>query len=72
MQFKITGVLNDEELSEQISQYISEDLKEFINNNQEAISAAIEEAVKTILDGDDGAELEEGLISYILEKCINL
>lgn len=66
--------MNDEALSELVSDFISNELADFINDNQELIGGYIEdlvfEIIEKIKEGGNGVESE--LIQGLVDKCLPL
>lgn len=66
--------MNDEDLSELVSDFISNELADFINGNQELIGGYIEDIVYEVIDriqnGEGGSE--NGALSGLIAKCLPL
>lgn len=69
----ITGLFNDEELSEQWSQAMTEGAAAWLNEHaqiiDERLSAAIMNAINNAVPGEPGEPGEENIITIIMEMC---
>lgn len=73
LQFKITGLFNNEDVSELVSDFISNELADYINDNQEAIGDYIENLVYDIIDAiKEGEGGESELLQGLVDKCLPL
>lgn len=73
LQFKITGLFNNEDVSELVSDFISNELADFINDNQALISGYIEDAIFDLIEGlEEGEGIESELLQGLIAKCLPL